>query len=114
MVWAHLKLDTHNKEEILPYLMSSTINELPEENLLNQHTAEKDTNKFSPEFSSMSIFEESEHSESTMQRNCKLLESPTFCEKLDSFGELDPYGASLVSLLSRIRPLSVRDSIPIT
>jgi hypothetical protein len=27
MVWAHLKLDTNDKEEILPYLKSSTVNE---------------------------------------------------------------------------------------
>ena len=27
MVWAHLKLDTYDKEEILPYLKSSTVNE---------------------------------------------------------------------------------------
>jgi hypothetical protein len=27
MVWAHLKLDTNDKEDIIPYLLSSTINE---------------------------------------------------------------------------------------
>ena len=27
MVWAHLKLDTNDKEDILPYLKSSTVNE---------------------------------------------------------------------------------------
>jgi hypothetical protein len=110
MVWAHFKLDTYNSEDILPYLKGSTINELPEE-LLGQN--EKDKPVTTREVLSNSIFEESEDSEST-QRHDEPLDSTTFCSKLDSIGEFDPYGASLVSLLSRIRTLSIRDSIPIT
>jgi hypothetical protein len=114
MVWAHIKLDTNDKEEIMPYLnRCSTINELPNE-LLSDHKIEEDRPNSSPILvSSNSIFEESEHSESSGQRLAESIKTD-FCSKLDTIGEFDPYGASLVSLLSKIRPLSIRDSIPIT
>jgi hypothetical protein len=118
MVWAHLKLDTNNKEDIMPYLKrnsnSSSINEGPE-SLLSEHNAESQDLTTSPlTLSSKSIFEESSLSESARRRLAKPLVPTTFCDKLDSIGEFDPYGASLVSLLSRTRALTLRDSIPIT
>jgi hypothetical protein len=59
MVWAHIKLDTNDKEEILPYLKSSTVNENPEEELLGEHKTEEDRPISPVEVSSSSIFDES-------------------------------------------------------
>ena len=113
MVWAHLKLDTNDKEEILPYLKSSTVNEHPEE-LLSDRGSEEDKPVSPVEVSSDSIFEEPILSESLVLRNAELVDPPTFCSILDTISEVDGYGASIISLLSKARPLSVRDSIPIT
>jgi hypothetical protein len=113
MVWAHFKLDTDDKEDILPYLKSSTINVNPEDDLLSDHSAEEDKPISVVEVSSYSIFDESIVSENLVQRYSELRD-PTFCSKLDTISEIDEYGASLISLLSKTRPLTVRDSIPIT
>jgi hypothetical protein len=107
MVWAHLKLDTNDKEEILPYLKRDTINEGSDEHI-TEHNSESQDDKISPlAYSANSIFESYRNNRGS-QRHAKPLDPTTFCHKLDSIGEFDPYGASLVSLLSKIRPLTRR------
>jgi hypothetical protein len=109
MVWAHLKLDTNDKEEIMPYLnrnRSSLSDEYPEE-LLSDRGSEEDKPISLLEVD-YSIFEEPILSESLDLRNAELIDPPNFCSILDSISELDGYGASIISLLSK-----ARSSIPI-
>ena len=100
MVWAHVKLDTNNPDEIVPYLQS-TINESPEEflgknNSFSYSQISSNTPKVLHEHSK-SLFEDNQREEHDE------FETPTFGDKLDGINEVDPYGARLVSLLARIR-----------
>jgi hypothetical protein len=66
MVWAHFKLETNNREDIVPYLQGSTVNEYPEEELLSNHKPEKDEPSIRVEVLSNSIFEEYENAETNV------------------------------------------------
>jgi hypothetical protein len=57
MVWAHFKLDTDNKEDILPYIRSSNGSNELQEDLLSEHTAEEDLPTTPLIASSSSIFD---------------------------------------------------------
>jgi hypothetical protein len=99
-VWANRKFVGRNKEEVTEYILydRESINEEAHELSNNQAECDKpEVRLFSV---SNSIFEELEPSSGSVA--------------IEGIAEVDPMGACLLTLLSKHRPLTCRDSITIT